>query len=116
MTIASTQDIAIAAARAAQDKKANDVLILDVSSLMAEANFFVICSAETQVQIRTIVQEIIDQLEGAGIHLRRHEGRGGNSWVLLDYGGVVVHVFEEPDRAYYNLEKLWADAKRIPIP
>jgi ribosome-associated protein len=116
LTITSSmQDIAIAAARAALDKKANDVLVLKVSPLTAEADFFVVCSAETQVQINTIVREVIARLEDAGVSLLRHEGRGGNSWVLLDYGGVVVHIFEEADRAYYNLEKLWADAERVPV-
>ena len=110
------QEIALAAARAASDKKANDVQVLNVSALTAETDFFVICSAETQIQIDTIVREIIDQLDDAGVELLRHEGRGGNSWILLDYGGVVVHVFEEEERRYYNLEKLWADAERIAVP
>lgn len=115
MTITSIQDIAVAAAQAALDKKANDVMVLKVAPLTPEADFFVICSAETQVQIDTIVKAIIERLESAGVHPLRREGRGGNSWTLLDYGGVVVHVFEEPARAYYNLEKLWADAERVPL-
>lgn len=116
MTITSPQEIALAAARAAADKKANDVQVLNVSALTSETDFFVICSAETQIQIATIVREIIDQLAEAGIELLRQEGRGGNSWILLDYGGVVVHVFEEEARRYYSLEKLWADAERIATP
>lgn len=116
MTITSAQDLAKAAAKAALEKKANDVQILNMVSLTAEADFFVICSAETQVQIRTIVSEIIDELEKAGVKPLRHEGRSNNNWILLDYGSVVVHVFQEDDRAYYNLEKLWADAERVPLP
>jgi len=109
------QDIALAAARAALDKKANDVVVLNVAPLTAETDFFVICSAETQVQMNTIVREIIDRLEEAGAALLRHEGRGGNTWVLLDYGGVVVHVFDEAHRTYYGLERLWDHAERIPV-
>lgn len=110
----SAQRIAQLAAQAADDKKAEDIKILQMPEIMVDTEYFVICSATTQVQIRAIVNSITDALEEAGAELLRYEGRGENSWVLLDYGNVVVHVFLEEDRQYYDLEKLWADAKRIP--
>ena len=73
-----------------------------------------ICSASTHVQIRAIVNSITAALEDAGADLLRYEGRGENNWVLLDYGSMVVHVFLEEDRSYYDLEKLWADAEPVP--
>lgn len=110
----SAQRIALLAAQAADDKKAEDVQVLKMPDIMADTEYFVISSATTQVQIRAIVKSIVDALEEAGAKLLREEGRGDSSWVLLDYGNVVVHVFDEEDRHYYDLEKLWSDAKRIP--
>ena len=110
----SAQRIARVAAQAADDKKAEDVQVLEMPEVMVDTEYFVICSASTQVQIRAIVNSITDALEEAGAQLLRYEGRGENNWVLLDYGNVVVHVFLEEERHYYDLEKLWADAKRVP--
>ncbi len=115
MTITSAQRIAIAAAQAASDKKAEDIQILKMPAVMVDTDYFVICSASTYVQIRAIVSAVIAELEEMNISLLRHEGRGNNNWVLLDYGDVVVHVFLEEDRRYYDLEKLWADAERVPF-
>ena len=115
MTKNSAQKIAIAAAQAASDKKADDIRILRMPAVMVDTDYFVICSAGTQVQIRAIVSGVIGALEDMNVPLLRHEGRGSNNWVLLDYGDVVVHVFLEEDRRYYDLEKLWADAERVPF-
>ncbi|NMB02259.1 MAG: ribosome silencing factor [Firmicutes bacterium] len=101
------------AAQAADDKKADNIQVLKMPEVMVDTEYFVICSASTHVQIRAIVNAITQTLEDEGIALLRHEGRGDNSWVLLDYGNVVVHVFLEEDRHYYDLEKLWADAQRV---
>lgn len=110
----SAQRSAKVAALAAEDKKADDVQILKMPEIMVDTEYFVICSASTQVQIRAIVGAITAAMEDNGAKLLRYEGRGGNNWVLLDYGNVVVHVFLEEDRRYYDLEKLWADAERVP--
>lgn len=109
----SAQRIAKVAAQAADDRKADDVQVLKMPEIMAETEYFVISSATTHVQIRAIVNSILDAMEEVGADLLRMEGRGENNWVLLDYGSVVVHVFLEEDRHYYDLEKLWADAERI---
>lgn len=109
----SAARIAKVAARVADDKKADNVQVLRMPEVMVDTEYFVICSALTQVQIRAIVNAIIEALEDEGADLLRFEGRGENNWVLLDYGNIVVHVFSEEDRDYYNLEKLWADAERV---
>jgi len=110
----SAQLVAKLAAQAADDKKADDIQVLKMPEIMVETEFFVICSASTLVQVHAIVNSITSALEDEGIELLRYEGRKDNNWVLLDYGFVVVHVFLEEDRHYYDLEKLWSDAKRIP--
>mgnify|MGYP000890494368 CR=1 FL=1 len=113
MTKHSAEDMAKVAARAADEKKADDVRVLRMPVVVAETEYFVICSASTHVQIRAIVNSITAALEDQGAELLRYEGRGENNWVLLDYGYMVVHVFLEEDRSYYDLEKLWADAEQV---
>ncbi|NLL48046.1 MAG: ribosome silencing factor [Firmicutes bacterium] len=106
--------IAKVAARAADEKKADDIQVLKMPDVVAETEYFVISSALTHVQVRAIVTSITEALKDAGVELLRYEGRGGeNDWVLLDYGDVVVHVFVEENRRYYDLEKLWSDAELV---
>ncbi|MCK9525151.1 MAG: ribosome silencing factor [Limnochordia bacterium] len=110
----SAETIAKVAARAAYEKKADEVRVLRMPKIVTETEYFVIASALTHVQVRAIVNSIADTLKDAGVDLLRYEGRGGeNDWVLLDYGFVVVHVFVEEQRRYYDLEKLWADARPV---
>ena len=102
------------AARAAADKKATDVVILDVSDILAVAETFVIASATNARQVRTIAEEVEEHLKiEADVAPRQIEGLSDASWVLLDYGDVIVHVFLAATRAYYDLDRLWADAPRI---
>ncbi len=110
-----SKDIAVLAARAALEKKADDVKILDMKELTAETDYFVICSATTSTQTHSITGEIEAEMENAGVELARREGRSGNSWILLDYRNVVVHVFLQEDRNFYGLEKLWGDAKQVAV-
>ncbi len=110
-----SKDIAVLAARAALEKKADDVKILDMKALTAETDYFVICSATTSTQTQAITSEIAVELEQAGVEMARREGRSGNSWILLDYRNVIVHVFLQEDRNFYGLEKLWGDAKQIAV-
>jgi len=115
LTVSIGKDMAIAAARAAEEKKAEDIQVMDMRTVMVDTDFFVVCSATTLVQVRAITNEIMDTLAKGGYKLQGQEGKNNNSWVLLDYGAVVVHIFLDEDRNYYNLEKLWADAKQIPL-
>jgi len=101
------------AAKASQDKKAIDPVILEVRHLTIVADYFVICSGESRTQVGAIADHVEDVLAEAGIVPRGIEGAEHNNWVLLDFGDVIVHVFEKETRAYYELEKLWLDAPRI---
>jgi len=92
-------------------KKAQDVVLLDLRKLTSMADFFVICSAESDTQVRAIADNIRDGAERAGERVWHDEGQGESTWVLLDFVDVVVHVFHKETRSFYNLEKLWGDAK-----
>ena len=112
-SVADSREAAIAAARAAADKQADDVTILDVQELIVITDFFVICSGSTDRQVKTIVEEVERALRARDLRPVRREGEQESRWVLLDYVDVVVHVFGEEEREYYDLERLWADAPRI---
>ncbi|HET9671939.1 MAG TPA: ribosome silencing factor [Actinomycetota bacterium] len=112
--IPPSRDTAAAAARAAASKQAQDIVVLDVSKLIVITDHFVICTATSSRQIRTVVEEIERALkEQLGVKPARREGQGDAGWWLLDYIDVVVHVFGPEERAYYDLERLWRDAPRV---
>ena len=102
-------------AGAADSKKAFEILILDLSKLTSICDYFVICSGSNSTQVGAIAEGIGRDLATAGVHPSHVEGAAGATWVLMDYGDVVVHVFEEQTRAYYSLEKLWGEAPRIAL-
>jgi len=102
-------------AEGAENKKAFDILILDIRELTVIADYFVICSGSNTTQVSAIADSIGHTLAKAGIHYSHVEGVAEAHWVLMDYGDVVVHVFEEQTRTYYSLEKLWGEAPRIPL-
>lgn len=108
-----SRDVAIAAARAASDKQAGDIVVLDVHDIIVITDFFVICSAGTQRQIRTVIDAVESSLRGLNVKPLRREGEPEAGWWLLDYVDVVVHVFGDEERAYYDLERLWSDAPRV---
>ncbi|MCA1705499.1 MAG: ribosome silencing factor [Actinobacteria bacterium] len=106
--------LALAAAAAASSKKAERVVILDVSKQLVITDHFVICSGSSDRQVKSIADEIQKVMaEDAGIKPFRREGEREGRWVLLDYVDFVVHVFHKEDREYYDLERLWSDAPKI---
>ncbi len=112
-THAESRDIAVTAARAAAAKQAADVTILDVHGLIVITDYFVIASGETDRQVKTIVEEVERAVRDLGEKPVRREGDASSRWVLLDYIDVVVHVFAQEEREYYDLERLWRDAPRL---
>lgn len=101
---------------AAQDKKASNVTLLDLTGLGAFTNYFLLCSGYSSRQVASIGEEIEQRLSKRGLHLQHREGRGESEWVLLDYGSFLVHIFTERARQYYDLERLWRSATRIEFP
>jgi ribosome-associated protein len=103
-----------AAAVAADDKKATDVVVLDVGDVLSITGWFVIGSGSNPRLVRTIAEEVEAQLKAShDLAPLRVEGLDGLRWVLLDYGDFVVHVFHEEERDYYQLERLWADVPQV---
>lgn len=105
--------VAIRAARAAAEKKAIDVQVLDLRGIFPVADYFVVCSGRSVPQIRAIAREVQNRLAELGFKFLRCEGTPESEWVLLDYGDVVVHIFSEEARCFYGLERLWGDARAI---
>lgn len=99
----------------ALSKKASDVLLLDVRKLTSTADFFIICSADSDTQVRAIADAVEKGTADIGMRVWHTEGFHASTWIILDYVDVVVHVFHREARSYYNLERLWGDAKTSTI-
>ena len=113
---AGDETLVLEAAAAAADKKAGDIVILDVSKLLVITDHFLICSGNTERQVKTIAEEIeLRLVERAGMKAARREGEREARWVVLDFVDFVVHVFHRDDRHYYELERLWSDAPVVPF-
>lgn len=98
----------------AEEKKALDTVVLDLRAITSFTEFFVITSGTNQRQVQAIADEILEQLKKKmKAKAIRVEGYSGAEWVLLDYGDFIVHIFNEKSRAFYDLERLWRDAKRV---
>ena len=103
------------AARAADDKQADDLVALDVSGPLPLTDVFLLATGRSERNVVAIAGEIEDKMLEAGARTLRREGRAEGRWILLDFGDVVVHVFHDEDRQYYSLERLWADCPTIPL-
>lgn len=104
-----------AAAQAAAGKKAADLVGLDLSGIGGVADYFLICSASSEPQVKAIAEAVEEKLRAIGARPWHVEGREGRRWVLLDYVDLVVHVFHEKTREYYLLERLWGDARSVDL-
>ncbi len=98
---------------AAEDKKAADIVLLDVTALTSMADYFVVCSGGSERQLGAIADGVSEKLRDEGVRPIGREGGAGSHWTLLDFGSVIVHVFAPPERDYYQLERLWSKAKTI---
>lgn len=104
------KEIADLAAETASNKKAKDVVILDIQGLSVIADYFVICSGNSQTQVQAIAKEIKDKMHEHQVEIKGSEGMEQARWVLIDLGDVVVHIFHKEEREFYKLERLWGDA------
>jgi ribosome-associated protein len=105
--------LARAAADIAYDKKASDVLLLDIGELTSIADYFVICNGNNTRQIQAISDAIEDELKKQGARMLHREGIAESGWLILDFGDVIVHIFGPKEREYYRLERLWSEAKTV---
>jgi len=103
------------AINAADDKKANDLVVLDISKIASFANYFLICTGDSSRQMQAIADEVEKRLKVRGIRPSHVEGYQNSEWILLDYGDMVLHIFSKTARVYYDLERLWRDSKKLNV-
>jgi ribosome-associated protein len=101
--------------KAAVEKKATELVLLEMQGVTSYTDYFFICSGKSDRQVQAIAQRIVEVLGEEGVHPLGLEGTSEGKWVLMDYGDVVIHVFLEPVRRFYDLEGLWIDAPRIDV-
>ncbi len=112
----SPQAVVNIAVQAAENRKALDVTVLDISEVSIIADYFIICSGRSGTQVQAIAENIQEELKKSGMLALRREGFREANWVLLDYGDVIIHVFQGAEREFYNLERLWGDARIVGVP
>jgi ribosome-associated protein len=109
------KDVLNLALAAAEDKKASDIIVLDISKVASFASYFLLCTGDSSRQIQAIADEVERRLKEHGIRPNHIEGYRNAEWVLMDYIDFVVHVFSRSARAYYDLERLWRDGRRLDV-
>ena len=109
--------LALRAAEILYDKKALDILALDVSQMTVITEYMVICTARSAQQVHSLVDDVEDTLAAEGVMVRKKEGQNEGRWAILDYGHLLVHIFHPEERKYYRLERLWDEGtNRIDLP
>lgn len=111
----TTREVALAATKALDSKKGMDIKLLKIDRVSSLADYFLICTGTSNTHVKTLCDFAEYTLEQLGEPLIGREGHRGNSWELLDYGCLVIHVFTEEARRFYDLERLWADAEKIDL-
>lgn len=101
------------AVRVAEDKKAHNLTVLEISKISIIADYFLICTGRSPIHVKSIAREIVAEIAKQTSRHPRSEGLREGRWVLLDYGDLVIHIFVEEERQFYNLERLWGDAEEL---
>ena len=102
-------------AQALYDKKASNIVALDISEITSLGDYFIICSCTSSTQLRACTDEVEEKMSEIGINAVHKEGYNGGTWILMDYNDIIVHIMIEETRDFYSLEKLWADAKELEL-
>lgn len=100
---------------ALDDKKANNIVILDISDISEISDYFIICSGSNQNQVQAIADNVEEELGKKDIKGKKIEGFKSAEWILMDYSDFVIHIFSDEQREFYGLEKIWSDAKRVEV-
>jgi len=104
-----------AAVKALEDKKAEDIQVLDIAGVSTIADYFIIANGTNSSQTQAMRDAVDKELYKAGFQVRQIEGNSNSSWILMDYNDIIVHVFSKEDRLFYDLERIWRDGKHIDI-
>ncbi|WP_082233771.1 ribosome silencing factor [Halobacillus massiliensis] len=110
-----SRELVTIAAKACDEKKAQDIVVLDMAEVSLISDFFLICEGSNERQVQAIAREVKEKAEEHGIEVKRMEGFDKARWILVDLNGVVCHIFHKDERHYYNLERLWGDAATVPL-
>ncbi len=110
------KELLYTAVKAADDKRAEDIMVLNMKGISLIADYFLICHGNSDKQVQAIAREMKDKAEEMGYSIRKIEGFDEARWILVDLGDVVAHIFHRDERSYYNLERLWGDAPIETIP
>ena len=108
-----SKEMARIAWNALSDKKGEDIKIIDITGISVLADYFIIANGHSDSQVNALVDNVEEELHKAGYPLRQREGQASGSWVLLDFGDIIVHVFDKENRLFYDLERIWKDGKDI---
>ena len=100
---------------ALDEKQGEDIKVIDISEISVLADYFIIANGSNDSQVRALVENVEDKLSRAGYEPKQREGYGLGSWVLLDFGSIIVHVFDKENRLFYDLERIWRDGKYIDV-
>lgn len=110
-----SKELLTLAAQACDEKRANDIVVLDMAEVSLIADYFLICEGSNERQVQAIARELKNQAEEHGIEVKRMEGFEQARWVLVDLNDIVCHIFHKDERHYYNLERLWGDADTVTV-
>ncbi len=111
----SSREFALKAVHLLHEKKASEISLLEVSKISLIADYFIICEGASKIQTRAICDHLLDHLSDEGHSLLRLEGYQEARWILLDYGDLIIHIFQPEDRQFYNLERLWGKAELVSL-
>ncbi len=95
------------------EKKGEEIKVIDISEISVMSDYFVITNGNSNSQVDALVENVEEQMQKAGFSLKQREGQRSGTWVLLDYGDVIVHIFDKENRLFYNLERVWNDGKTV---
>jgi ribosome-associated protein len=109
----TSKELTKLAVAALEDRKAEDVTVIDISEISPIADYFIIANGTNESQVRALVDNVEETLGKAGYEVKQREGYGLGSWVLLDFGDIIVHVFDRENRVFYDLERIWRDGKQV---
>ncbi|MBM6750561.1 ribosome silencing factor [Mediterraneibacter glycyrrhizinilyticus] len=108
-----SKEMARIAYNALNDKKGEDIKIIDITGVSVLADYFIIATGNSDSQVNALVDNVEEELHKAGFPLKQREGKASGSWVLLDFGDIIVHVFDRENRLFYDLERIWKDGEYI---
>jgi ribosome-associated protein len=111
----NSKEMARIACAALEDKKAEDIKVINIESISVMADYFIIASGTNRNQVQTLVDNVEEMLEKSGFQVKQIEGYDSANWILLDYGDIVIHVFDIENRLFYDLERIWRDGKSIEV-